>query len=360
MTKFNMNNSWKNWFTGIFLFGGIIGLYFILKEHSLKEILFTYRNFNPTTLLFYIISVITILLLLNWRWDIILKSRKINIKFRRLFIYRIIGMSINFITPGPRVGGEPAQASLLTKHNVDFTEGLSTIIIDKIIDITTSGILFLIGLSLVFLKYTISGTFGLILLISGLFFIIIVILFYYRMLNNKHFFLKIFHILKLYKIKNKTLIKLEKKLEELELIMIEFYKNNKKYFVKTIAISILSWVAMFFEYKFAAQLLGFNIGFIEIFFIVSFIGMAMLFPIPMAIGVLEAGQISAFALLQLPASAGIALAFLVRAKDIIISMIGITLLTFYGFHVPKVVKSKYKNKTEPLGEDFIIKKRNKK
>lgn len=351
-----MRVSLKNWFTAIFLVLGVTALYLIIKEYGIKNIFNTYKSFNPIMLFFYAISVIIILLLLNLRWDIILKSRKINIPFRKLLIYRIVGTSINFLTPGPRVGGEPTQASLLTKHNVDFTEGLSTIMIDKIIDITTSGILFIIGVSLVGLKYSIKGSFGWILFFIGLIFIIITITFYYRMLNSKHFFLKIFHILKIDKIKNHTIKNIEKKIEEIELMMIDFYKNNKKAFIKTILISMLSWIAMFFEYNFAAKLLGFNLDVIEIFFIVSFVGMAMLFPIPMAIGVLEAGQISAFAIIGLPASAGVALAFLVRLKDLTISFIGIILLALYGFHVPKVVKKKYVNKKEPLSEDLKLKK----
>jgi len=40
--------------------------------------------------------------------------------------------------------------------------------------------------------------------------------------------------------------------------------------------------------------------------------MAQLFPIPMALGVLEAGQVSAFAIIRSSANAGVALAFLVR------------------------------------------------
>lgn len=350
-----MSISWKNWLTGTFLIGGLIALYFILKEHGIKEIFYTYKNFDPLILLFYVFSVIAIFMLLNWRWDVVLKSRNISIPFRKLFIYRIIGMSINFLTPGPRVGGEATQSSMLTKHDVNFTEGLTTVMIDKIIDITTSGILFLIGITLVGLKYSFTGSFGWILLVLGMIFVVLVVLFYYRMLTSKHFFLRLFHILRLDKVKSKTIIKIERKIEEMELIMIEFYKNNKKAFIKTLGISVLSWIAMFFEYKFAAQLLGFNIGIIEIFFIVSFVGMAMLFPIPMAIGVLEAGQISAFALLGLPASAGVALAFLVRAKDIIMALIGMVLLALYGFHVPKVVQRKYNNKKEPLGEDMRMK-----
>ncbi len=350
-----MRISWKNWITIIFILVGIAGLYFILKEYSLKEIFDTYRNFNPLILLFYVIAVFSIFLVLTWRWDVILKSRNIKIPFKKLFVYRIIGTSINFLTPGPRVGGEPTQATLMTKHDVNFTEGLTTIMIDKIIDTTTSGLLFIIGVILVGIKYSYSTQLKITFTILGGLFLLIIGLFYYRMLTNRHFFLRIFHILRLDKIKKKFWAKTEKKIEEMELMMIEFYKHNNQAFMKALGISVLSWIAMFFEYKFATQLIGIDVGAVEIFFIVSFIGMAILFPIPMAIGVLEAGQISAFALIGLPISAGVALAFLVRAKDIVTALIGLVLLAFYGFHVSKVVKKKYKNKSEPLGEDAKMK-----
>jgi len=286
---------------------------------------------------------------LTYRWDIILRTRNIKVAFHKLFVYRLIGIAINFITPGPRVGGEPTQATLLTKHGVEFTEGLGTIVIDKIIDTTTSGLLFLIGVILVGLKYSFPGNTEAALLIGGVLFVSVFVLFYYRMLSNKHFFLNIFRFFRLDKTNIKWLMNLEHSIEKIELIMIEFYKHNKKAFIKALSISIFSWVIMFFEYHFATRLLGLNLGVSEIFFIISFVGMAQLFPIPMAVGALEAGQVSAFALINLPTSSGIALAFLVRMKDIVWAIIGLILLATYGFHIAKFVEGKYRDeKREPL------------
>jgi uncharacterized membrane protein YbhN (UPF0104 family) len=169
------------------------------------------------------------------------------------------------------------------------------------------------------------------------------------MLSNKHFFLNIFRFFRLDKTNIKWLMNLEHSIEKIELIMIEFYKHNKKAFIKALSISIFSWVIMFFEYHFATRLLGLNLGVSEIFFIISFVGMAQLFPIPMAVGALEAGQVSAFALINLPTSSGIALAFLVRMKDIVWAIIGLILLATYGFHIAKFVEGKYRDeKREPL------------
>jgi uncharacterized protein (TIRG00374 family) len=348
-----MKKSTKNWITGVFLFAGLIGLYYILRKHSLKDIFALYANFDLITLLLYVLSLIVLMMVLTWRWDVVLRSRNIKIPYNKLFIYRIIGMSINFLTPGPRVGGEPTQATLLTKHGVQFKEGLTTIMNDKMIDVTTSGVLFIIGIFMVGMKYSIPEELGWIIFTAGAFFVVLIFSFYYQMLNNKHFFLKIFHLFRLNNTKSVWLKKLLKDIEHIELMMMELYNQNRKYFLGALAISILSWVVMFVEYKLATQLLGLNVGIAEIFFIVSFVGLALLFPIPMAIGVLEAGQLSAFALINLSASLGIALAFLIRFKDIIWSIVGVILLFIYGFQfgkIKEIVGKKYGGKN---GEDSL-------
>ena len=339
-----MKINWRNFFTIFFLVIGLAAMYVIVKGYGLRAIINVYKNFNPTTLLLYIIAVTCIFIVLTWRWDVILRSREIKVPFLRLFYYRIIGTAINFFTPGPRVGGEPTQAALLGEHGAEFTKALSTVMIDKIIDTTTSGLLFIIGAILVMLHYVVPIGLKIFLIVGAILFVTIVGIFYYRMLTNRHFFLRLFQISGLNRIKNQTIIKLEHKIEEIELIMIDFYKNDKKAFMVSMAISIFSWAVMFAEYKLATTLLGLHLGYVELFFIISFIGMAVLFPIPMAVGVLEAGQVSAFAIIGISGSAAVALAFLVRIKDLAWGVIGMILLAIFGFSPAKIVEKKYQEK----------------
>lgn len=316
----------------------------IIKGYGLKNIFGFYAHFNVWLLLLYVFTIMVLFTILTWRWSAILTSRGHKVPFHRLYMYRLIGFSINFFTPGPRVGGEPTQASLLSKHNVNFTEGLSTIVIDKIIDTTTCGVLFIIGAILVGLRYALPHRAGVFMTIGAIVFLAVVLLFYYRMLNDKHFFLHIFRFLRLDRTKNKTMKKIEQKIEDIELIMIQFYKHNKRAFMISIGITMLSWIAMFVEYKLATTLLGLNLGPIEIFFIITFIGLAVLFPVPMAVGVLEAGQVSAFSMINIAGGAGVALAFLVRIKDVFWGIVGLILLAIFGFDIGKTIKKKYKAK----------------
>jgi len=341
-----MKWSWKNFFVTFFLVLGIIATYIIIKQYGFNNIISFYSHFNGWLLLAYILTIMTLFAVLTWRWDTILRSRGHKISFIKLYIYRMIGQGINFFTPGPRVGGEPTQAALLGKHNVEFTEGLGTIMIDKIVDTSTCGILFIVGAMLVSLKYAIPHNAEIYMILGGAVFVSIIALFYYQMLRDRHFFLNIFRFLRLDRTKNKTLKKLEAKIEELELIMIQFYKHDKRTFILSIAISLLSWCVMFVEYKLATTLLGLNLGFLQLFFIITFIGIAILFPVPMAVGVLEAGQVSAFEILGVPGSAGVALAFLVRMKDFLWALIALCLLATFGFDVGKTIERKYRRKTE--------------
>ena len=282
---------------------------------------------------------------LTWRWDIILRSRGHKVPFFKLFVYRIIGSAINFFTPGPRVGGEPTQASLIAAYNIEFAEGLSTVMIDKIIDASTCGFLFIVGVIVVSFQYAIPENAKIYMALGSILFLVITILFYYRMLTNRHFFLKIFHFFGLDKSKNKAINNLEAGIIRVETIMMQFYKNDKVTFLLSIFVTLISWVVMFAEYKLATTLLGLNLDFVQLFFIIAFVGIAVLFPIPMAVGVLEASQISAFSIIGVVGTAGVALAFLVRMKDLFFGIIGMILLPLFGFNVPKTIETleeKYK------------------
>jgi uncharacterized membrane protein YbhN (UPF0104 family) len=197
---------------------------------------------------------------------------------------------------------------------------------------------------LVGLQFAIPRNAAILMIFGSILFVFIIGLFYYQMLNDRHFFLHIFRFLRLNRIKNKTLKNIELKIEKIELIMIEFYKHNKKAFVMSLFVTLLTWVAMFFEYKLATTMLGLDLGVVPLFFIITFIGLAVLFPIPMAVGVLEAGQVSAFEMINLSGGAGVALAFVVRMKDLFFGTIGMILLAMYGFDVPKTIKTKYNDK----------------
>jgi uncharacterized protein (TIRG00374 family) len=160
-------------------------------------------------------------------------------------------------------------------------------------------------------------------------------------MSGKGFFTPIFKFLRIDKIKKLSLS--EKKLEEFESRLIKFYKEDKVDFLFTLLISLLSWIFMFLEFKFALLILGYDVSFTTIFLIFSFVGAAMVFPIPMGLGSLEAGQILVFSLIELRTAAGVALAFIVRVRDLAWTAIGMLLLSYYGIKISNTIKKGYVN-----------------
>lgn len=332
----------------ILMFGsiiiGIIALWIILKIFPFKEIINAFTEASIQVVIGYLIVCAAIMASLAWRWRIVLRSQGIKIPFRNLYVYRIIGYGVSYLTPTAKVGGEPVRAALLSKHKVRFRKALSSAVIDKTIEIASSSIFFFIGVLTILINFALPENTELMLLVFAVIFLTVVILFYQRMVSGKGIIkqaVKFFRIDRIKKLKID-----EEKLEHFENLLIKFYRRDHTHFALAIGVSLLSWVLMFMEFKLAMLILGFNVSFTVIFLIVSFVGAAVLVPVPMAIGVLEASQVAIFRMVDLRSSAGVALAFLVRARDLLWSIIALLLLSYHGIKISTTLKKEYENITK--------------
>jgi len=280
----------------------------------------------------------------GWRWWVILKSQGHPLNFWTISVaYKYAGYAVSFLTPGPRVGGEPLRAGLLTKHKIKFAKGLSSVVIDKSIEISLTGIFFIAGCVTILINFALPDEFKALIIILSAAIILGIVYFYQQMLKDETFFLKVCKFCKLNKIKNFK--KWEKSIEEFENHIRTFYKRDKKEFFYACLLSTLSWGLMFLEYKFALLILGFDVSFHTIFFIFSFVGMAYLIPIPLALGSLEAGQISVFKIFNMDGAAGVALSMLIRGRDLLWTFVGLLILSYYGVRYAGNKKRKKNRKT---------------
>jgi uncharacterized protein (TIRG00374 family) len=83
------------------------------------------------------------------RWQILVSSSGGKIPFSRIYLFLLIGLMINNTTPG-RVGGEPVRAYLLrSQDNIPMGQGLSTIFVERIVDLIVLTSMALIGIALI-------------------------------------------------------------------------------------------------------------------------------------------------------------------------------------------------------------------
>jgi len=298
---------------------------------------FVYSNIDLLLLVQYLVMVISykffpyffvtflIHIILTYKWDIILRSMDYKIAFYKLFFYRIIGCAISYITPSAHIGGEPIKAFLLKKHGVGFSKGLSSVIIDKSIEMVFNLFFGIIGLVILIFNYAVPVK-SIIVIYSLVIALVFFVIFYYRMSKGFGFFTPILRKLRL---KYKYLIHIY----EFEKNVSDFFKFHKKAFYKLLIISLLWWVLMFLEYTLLLNLLRIHINFINVFLVIIAVAVAYTMPLPAALGVLELFQIPVFKFIKLNAAYAVVVSIIIRSKDLIWTVIGLLLLSYYGIKI---------------------------
>lgn len=102
----------------------------------------------------FLVFFVIVLYLLNGivkviRWKILVSSSGSQISFSKIYLFLLIGLMINNTTPG-RIGGEPVRAYLLrSRGDVPLGQGLSTIFVERVIDLIVLTSMALIGIALI-------------------------------------------------------------------------------------------------------------------------------------------------------------------------------------------------------------------
>jgi uncharacterized membrane protein YbhN (UPF0104 family) len=244
-----------------------------------------------------------------------------------------VGYGISFLTPAAKVGGEPVRVAILQREGVDITKATSATLIDKIMEISLNGIFFIIGLMLFALIFDIPlGLRIAIPIFCGLI-IALIVYFYVQMFSAGSFVHRFFRMTGLYKLK--FIGKQKRKIKEVDDLMVTFFKEHRKHFFWALMATLASWVFMFVEYKSALAILGHSITIPQVFIIFSVVGASYLIPVPLALGTLEASQVSLFALLKKGTAVGLALALLIKVRELLFTAIGMIFLSVYGLNFKK-------------------------
>jgi uncharacterized protein (TIRG00374 family) len=316
---------------------GIIVFVLALKMTGLGNLLASFKNFSLFPLLAYLLIAFFMMAVSVYRWGVILKAQRFRIDFWKLFSYKVAGFSLCYITPGALLGGEVLRAYLLKRDKVPFTQGISSVIIDKFFDLASAAVIMSVGFLVVISFFQISNHTKAVFLLVTVAWVVILSFFLYGSLTRKGFFKHVFKFFQLHKIK--SLAKVEKEIEKTEENISHFLINHKTAFRRCTVMSLVLWILMFAEYKIATVAFGYEASFVTVFFIIFMVGFSYSLPVPGALGVMEAAQASIHKLVGLKASQGIALSLLIRARDIIWTLLGVVFTYFHGVDMAKQISS---------------------
>jgi len=306
-------------------------LLFVLLKYPFKEVFSTFSSNitdHPKLLICYVIVSFTIMLLFAIRWNYVMRSLGIKMKLWESLSFRIIDYGLTYITPSGKAGGEPIRAALLTRKGISFKEGLANVTTDKTIEMTVSIGFFVLGLLILALGHPLPIFLRIFLIALCTLLIFLVWKFYSRILRGQSVFSALFRFLHLHKIK--SIAKYEQAVVDFERPIIKFYNEKKKAFFVALGLSLLSIMLSLVEFKLVLLMLGINAPLGVVFMVLSVVGMAFIVPVPMGLGSLEAFQAALFSVLKIGSAAGIGLAMITRARDMIWVMIAIVLSLYIG------------------------------
>mgnify|MGYP006286862643 CR=1 FL=1 len=324
----------KKVFLAVSFLVGLVILAGVLWKVGLTNILQILSDIRFDALFYYVIASIIIFLGYTYRWDRILKAHGHKESFVNLFFYKTAGYGVSYITPSAKLGGEPLRAYLLCRNNAKFDDAFSATVLDKAMELTANGLFTVLGVFYVLASFAVPSSGKTILYIVAAVWAIGILIFYLRTLRGKGFFTSAFRLLRLNKIK--FVAKYEKPLLDGEQKIHTFFNKNKKEFIISLIISLMLWLGMLIEFKFLFMAFGYpDITFVQIFLVTFVVGVAYVFPIPAALGVLEVGQESLFRILLHSTGTGLMISLITRVRDSLWTIVGLTYLYMKGINFLK-------------------------
>jgi len=322
-----------------FIISALIGLALfvgVIWKVGLNQILQTINYFSISKWFVILLLSIAQFYVTLYRWKIVLKSQGFNVPLIKLLASKLVGFSVDYMTPSPNVGGEAIRAYVLKKDTgIGFSHGLASVIIDKVMDFSYALPFVLFGIFFVLIKFSMSWQIIICLLFISSTFIFLICLFYYNTLRRKEFFGAIIRFLQLHRLS--FMAKAMDKIAQFERIIIDFFHRDKKTFYKGLSLSLLGgiigiswiWLILFF--------LGLHVNFLQVLLIATLTVITFLLPIPGSFGSTETGEVLIFSAIGFRPEYAIAYILIFRSIDLFKVGIGFLFLSHFGLRFSQTI-----------------------
>lgn len=271
---------------------GITLFAYLIFKTDPKTIWEAFRTINIRILVLIIPLLIIDALIKGTKWKLVINAHAMDYPLVESIKVFMIGVFFGLVTPGR--AGDIIRANFLQKHHKSYSNSLSTVIVDRFIDIGTLAVLG--SLSLFLFSYVYGST--------GVSYILLVIL-----------VVGYFGVLAALASKRLTMFFLERIGRQ---FLIDFYMNlrqlEKKKLVASTLLGFIAWIVTPLEAFVIAQSMGLNLSFVFIFLCIPIITLAEIIPVTISgLGTREAAYIALFGLITISAPTAIAfsLAYLV-------------------------------------------------
>lgn len=317
-------------FTSLFI--GIGLLVWIIRFIGWKEIESAFLVFTGWHGIIILLLTALMLFIGMWKWKVILKSQGYDLSNRNLTAPYLTGFSLVYLFPMVIFGGEIFKGYILKeKFSVPWKNGITSIIIDKIIETTSFLIAMFAGLAFFLLKIGLPPrNLGIILAGIFVFFSAGIGFFYFKSFRKESIARLFIKFLNHNRFLKEDVIGIEKEI-------FNFFKPKRRAFWEGMGLSVLRVIITWFRCWVLILFLGKNIAALSALSILGFYYFALMIPIPAALGSHEVVQIFSFGALGLGASLAPAFTMIQRGAELILAFVGMAIFFRLGMGLLQTV-----------------------
>jgi uncharacterized protein (TIRG00374 family) len=286
----------------------------------------------------------------------LLYAQGYSIPYHNLIAYRLATFAVSYFTPGPHFGGEPLQVYLVSaRHQVPIPVSIAAVVLDKVLEMLANFTFLALGILFVLHLQMLPGANEAQLLITSLLLLMLplglltALWFGWHPLSTLLAWLERpwQHIAGWFGRRAGSLTKgaFYRAVRQSEEQSIALCRHHPTILWLALGASALSWSAIIAEFWLMTGVLGLGLTFQQAIVALLAARVAILLPLPAALGALEASQALAMRSLGQSPAAGVSLSLLIRGRDILISVVGLLLagiLVWWGKDRPEADGASHK------------------
>ena len=329
------SRSWRRWWVRRLLWlAALAVLASVLQTVSLQAVWAAFSRLGIVPLLALVGANGLVVLLVTGRWWLLLRACGNAISLFTLTGYRLAVFGVSYFTPGPQFGGEPLQIYLVHRHHrVPHSTAVAAVTLDKLLELLTNFSFLVVGVLLIAQQQLLSSQVqsvvvlfalsllalpvgGLLLLVrggtplSGMLQIVYQMAApLFRSLNDGRWAQRIQHAIDVARTGEQQVTAL--------------YQTQPTALLLALLVSVAGWAAMIGEYWLMLHLLGAKVSLLQTLVALTAARLAILFPLPGGLGVLEASQVFALTALGFAPAIGLSAALLIRLRDVLLGGAGL-------------------------------------
>lgn len=299
----------------------LLTMWTALRGIPLGEVVAALSGLGPTQVALILVVNAGVVVALSCRWWAILRVRGHHVPLLSLAGYRLAAFSVSYFTPGTHIGGEPLQVFLLSRRQgIAAGEAAASVLLDKAIEVIANSVFLLFGVSVMLSLGLVAGAAGPRLVAASLGLAAAPIVYVGALWRRAR---PVAGALGWAARRWSALESAARLAGEAEDAVVDFCRRSPIGLGYGLLFSALSWAVLLGEYGLMLMFLGMPLDWAGTVAALTAGRLAMLVPLPGALGVLEASQVLALSALGYRPAQGAGLALLIRARDVLFGVTGL-------------------------------------